>query len=90
MAISLKKKKFKLCLNKLNVLAVSQQIKYRDNKIKNKNHTVCKLNIKIMERSKMDTPSTQIHDRSPSWLDTPSTQIHDRSPSSEEQGQTIQ
>ena len=30
----------------------------------------------------MDTPSTQIHDRSPSWLDTPSTQIHDRSPSS--------
>jgi hypothetical protein len=42
----------------------------------------------------MDTPSTQIHDRSPSSLahrymiahcpglvDTPSTQIHDRSPS---------
>jgi hypothetical protein len=55
MAISLKKKK---------VQAVSQQIKRRDNKIKNKNHTVCKLNIKIMERSKIDTPSTQIHDRS--------------------------
>ena len=55
MAISLKKKK---------VQAVSQQIKRRDNEIKNKNHTVCKLNIKIMERSKIDTPSTQIHDRS--------------------------
>jgi hypothetical protein len=28
---------------------------------------------------KIDTPNTQIHDRSLSWLGTPNTQIHDRS-----------
>ena len=41
--------------------------------------TVLKYNIKIVERGKIDTINTQIHDRSLSWLDTPNTQIHDRS-----------
>jgi hypothetical protein len=39
------------------------------NKLKNKKFhivgTVPKSNIKIVERDKMDTPNTQIHDRSP-------------------------
>jgi hypothetical protein len=30
-----------------------------------------------IETGKVDTPNTQIHDRSLSWLDTPNTQIHD-------------
>ena len=41
--------------------------------------TVPKFNTKIVETGKMDTPNTQIHDRSLSWFDTPNTQIHDRS-----------
>jgi hypothetical protein len=31
---------------------------------------ILKSNIKIVERDKIDTPSTQIHDGSLSWLDT--------------------
>jgi hypothetical protein len=41
--------------------------------------TVPKFNTKIIETGKMDTPNTQINDRSLSWFDTPNTQIHDRS-----------
>ena len=41
--------------------------------------TVLKFNTKFVETGKMDTPNTQIHDRSLSWFDTPNTQIHDRS-----------
>ena len=44
------------------------------NKMKNKKYqtveTILKLNIKIVERGKIDTPSTQIHDPSLSWLGT--------------------
>ena len=36
-------------------------------------------NRKIVDRGNIDTPNTQIHDRSLSWLGTPNTQIHDRS-----------
>jgi hypothetical protein len=39
-------------------------------KRRNKYHTagtVPKSNIKILERKKIDTPNTQIHDRSISW-----------------------
>ena len=32
--------------------------------------TVSESNIKILERDKIDTPNTQIHDRSQSCLDT--------------------
>jgi hypothetical protein len=32
--------------------------------------TIPKSDIKIVERGKMDTPNTEIHDRSLSWLDT--------------------
>ena len=32
--------------------------------------TIPKSNIKIVERGKIDTPNTQIHDRSLSWLGT--------------------
>jgi hypothetical protein len=44
-------------------------------KIKNKNKKqivgiVQKLNGKIIERDKIDTPNTQIYDRSLSWLGT--------------------
>jgi hypothetical protein len=43
-------------------------------KMKNKKYhtveTIPKLNIKIVERGKIDTPSTQIHDPSLSWLGT--------------------
>jgi hypothetical protein len=55
----------------------------RCNKIESKkchtDGTIPKSNIKIIERGKIDTPNTQIHDRSLSWLGTPNTQIHDRS-----------
>ena len=44
------------------------------NKMKNKKYhtveTIPKLNIKIVERGKIDTPNTQIHDPSLSWLGT--------------------
>jgi hypothetical protein len=40
---------------------------------------VPKSNRAIVETGKVDTPNTQVHDRSLSWLDTPNTQIHDRS-----------
>ena len=48
--------------------------------MKNKNyHTVPKSIKKILiERGKIDTPNTHIHDRTLSWLDTPNTHIHDR------------
>ena len=32
--------------------------------------TIHKSDIKIVERGKMDTPNTEMHDRSLSWLDT--------------------
>ena len=32
--------------------------------------TVPKSNIKIVERDKIDTPNTQIHDPTPSWVGT--------------------
>jgi hypothetical protein len=39
--------------------------------MKNKEyHTIAKSNIKIVERGKIDTPNTQIHDTSLSWLGT--------------------
>jgi hypothetical protein len=50
--------------------------------VNNKYNTVgkfLKLNIKIVERGKIDTSNTQIHERSLSWLDTSNTQIHERS-----------
>ena len=51
--------------------------------MKNKNYLinrrVPKSNRKISDRDKIDTPNTQIHDRSLSWLDAPNTQLHDRS-----------
>ena len=34
---------------------------------------------KMLERVKMDTPNTHVHDRSLSWLDTPNTHVHDPS-----------
>ena len=40
---------------------------------KKKYHTVGiipKSNIKIVDRDKIDTPDTQVHDRALSWLDT--------------------
>ena len=36
--------------------------------------TILKSNTKIVERGKIDTPNTQIHDK----IDTPNTQIHDK------------
>jgi len=45
-----------------------------DNKMKDKKYhtyvTVPKSNRKIVERGKLDTPDTKIHDHSLSWLDT--------------------
>ena len=34
---------------------------------------------KMLERVKLDTPSTHVHDRSLSWFGTPNTHVHDRS-----------
>ena len=41
--------------------------------------TAPKSNRKIVERGKIDTSNTQIHDLSLSWLDTSNTQKHDLS-----------
>jgi len=49
------------------------RLKYLEIKWEKKYHTVRtipKSNIKIVERSKLDTPNTQIHDHSLSWLGT--------------------
>ena len=49
------------------------------NETKNKNttlRTILKLKTQIVERVKIDTPNTQIHDK----IDTPNTQIHDHFP----------
>jgi hypothetical protein len=34
---------------------------------------------KMLERVKLDTPNTHVHDRSLSWFGTPNTHVHDRS-----------
>jgi hypothetical protein len=50
-------------------------------RMKNKRYhtarTFPKSNRKIVERRKIDTPNTQIHDCLLSWFGTPNTQIHD-------------
>jgi hypothetical protein len=71
----LKKKRYGLsCIIKINLLFLSEyQNKKKKNTIK-KNHTVEAIpktkKSKIVERSKVDTPKRQIHDRSLSWLVT--------------------
>jgi hypothetical protein len=52
-------------------------IQLSKNKTYHNIRTAPKSNRKIVERGKIDTSNTQIHDFSLSWLDTCNTQIHD-------------
>jgi hypothetical protein len=51
------------------IIANTSQL-YKDGKIPYTVGSVRKSNRNIIERHKIDTPRTQIHDRSISWLDT--------------------